>query len=151
MGVALASSRSRVVVLLRAGAGALPPGGVLESAARPPAALELAEEGPHLGTVAPELAALDRRGPELVAFASPGCRLCLELEPALRALERDGLPVHSVNEDGPAAVFAGLPRARNALRRPSWSAGTAARGLVNTLEQIEELIEVGEERVGAPA
>ena len=27
----------------------------------------------------------------------------------------------------------------------------AARGLVNTLEQVEELIAVGEERVGAPA
>ena len=125
--------------------------GVLEARVGTPSALELAGEGPPIGTPAPELLALERRGPELVAFASPGCRLCLELEPALRALERDGLPVHSVLEDEQPAVFGDYRVPGTPFVVYLVDGLVAARGLVNTLEQVEELIAVGEERVGAPA
>jgi Thioredoxin domain len=99
----------------------------------------------------PPLAGLERRGPELVAFSSPGCRLCAEIRPALDALEREGLPVRAVNEDRDAPAFAawGVPGTPFVVYAVDGHA--AAKGLVNTLEQIEELIEVGEERVGATA
>ena len=69
----------------------------------------------------------------------------------LRALEREGLPVRRVNEDLDAPSFAtwGVPGTPFVVYVVDGRA--AAKGLVNTLEQIEELIEVGEERVGAAA
>ncbi|MGD9695498.1 MAG: MauE/DoxX family redox-associated membrane protein [Thermoleophilia bacterium] len=125
--------------------------GVLEARLGPRAALEIAEEGPPAGAPAPELAGLSGVGPELVAFASRGCRLCAEIEPALDALRRDGLAVRSVVEDDDPGAFGryrvpGTPFVVYLL-----DGVVTAKGLVNTLEQIEELIAVGEERVGAPA
>ncbi len=125
--------------------------GVLESRLGPRAALEIAEEGPPLGSVAPPVSGLEGRGPEIVAFSSPGCRLCAELRPALDALEREGLPVHRVNEDRDAPVFAAYGTPGTPFVVYLVDGRVAAKGLVNTLEQIEELIDVGEERVGATA
>ena len=125
--------------------------GVLESRLGPRRALEIAEEGPPVGAPVPPLPGLEGRGGELVAFSSPGCRLCAEIAPALDALEREGLPVRRVNEDLDAPSFAtwGVPGTPFVVYVVDGRA--AAKGLVNTLEQIEELIEVGEERVGAAA
>ena len=125
--------------------------GVLEARLGPRPALELAEEGPPLGRPAPPLAALARSGPELVAFASPGCRLCAEIAPALRALEREGLPVHALNEDRDADAFAAYAVPGTPFVVYAVDGLVAAKGLVNTLEQIEELIAVGEGRVHAAA
>ena len=125
--------------------------GVLEGRLGPRAALELAEEGPPLGRPAPSLPALARRGPELVAFSSPGCRLCAEIVPALGALEREGLPVHVVNEDVDAGVFADFRVPGTPFVVFVADGLVAAKGLVNTLEQIEELIAMGEGRVRAAA
>ena len=124
--------------------------GVLEGRLGPRAALELAEEGPPLGRPAPHLARLSRRGPELVSFSSRGCRLCAEIAPALAALGREGLAVHAVNEDEHTADFVafGVPGTPFVLYLVDGV--VAAKGLVNTLEQIEELIATGQERVGAP-
>ena len=151
VGVALALLGLAVVVLFVLLMALYRQVGVLEARLGTPSALELAGEGPPLGTPAPELLPLERRGPELVAFASPGCRLCLELEPALRALERDGLPVHSVIEDEQPGVFADYRVPGTPFVVYLVDGVVAARGLVNTLEQVEELIAVGEERLGAPA
>ncbi len=125
--------------------------GVLEGRLGPRAALELAEEGPPLGRPAPRLALLGRRGAELIAFSSPGCRLCAEIAPALEALEREGLVVHAVNEDQDAEVFAafGVPGTPFVVYLADGL--VAAKGLVNTLEQIEELIAMGQGRVRAAA
>lgn len=125
--------------------------GVLESRLGPRAALELAEEGPPLGSEAPALPALARSGAELVAFSSPGCRLCAELAPALAALEREGLPVHGVKEDQDAEVFAAWSVPGTPFVVYAVDGRVAAKGLVNTLEQIEELIDMGERRVGVAA
>jgi Methylamine utilisation protein MauE len=125
--------------------------GVLEARLGPRAALELAEEGPPLGRAAPPLPALARTGPELVAFASPGCRLCAEIAPALGALRREGLPVHAVNEDRDAEAFAAYGVPGTPFVVFTVDGLVAAKGLVNTLEQIEELIAVGRGRVGAAA
>ncbi len=125
--------------------------GVLEGRLGPRAALELAEEGPPLGRPAPRHSALSRRGPELLAFSSPGCRLCAEIAPALAALEREGLTVHAVKEDEEPAVFAafGVPGTPFVVYLDDGL--VAAKGLVNTLEQIEELISMGEGRMRAAA
>ena len=124
--------------------------GVLESRLGPRAALELAEEGPPLGAAVPALDELRGRGSELVAFSSPGCRLCAQLEPALDAVARDGIDVHRVDEATRAEDFArfavpGTPFVVHVI-----DGVVVAKGLVNTLEQIEELIALGEGRLGAP-
>lgn len=151
VGVALAVLALAVAVLTVLVLALFRQVGVLEGRLGPRAALEIAEEGPPLGAPVPPLAGLEQRGPELVAFSSPGCRLCAELRPALDALEREGLPVRTVNEDRDAPAFAawGVPGTPFVVYVVDGYA--AAKGLVNTLEQIEELIEVGEERVGATA
>ena len=151
VGVALAVLAVAVVILTVLVLALYRQVGVLEGRLGPRAALEIAEEGPTLGARVPPLAALAGRGPELVAFSSPGCRLCAELRPALDALEREGLPVHAVNEDRDAPTFAawGVPGTPFVVYVVDGH--VAAKGLVNTLEQIEELIQVGEERVVATA
>jgi Methylamine utilisation protein MauE len=125
--------------------------GVLEARLGPAAALELADEGPPLGATAPALAGLERRGPELVAFATPGCRLCAELAPALAALARDGLRVHAVSEERGADVFRRYRVPGTPYVAYLEDGVVAAKGLVNTLEQVEELIATGRERARAAA
>jgi thiol-disulfide isomerase/thioredoxin len=125
--------------------------GVLEGRLGPRSALELAEEGPALGHPAPPLAALERRGAELIAFSSPGCRLCAEIAPALSALEREGLVVHAVNEDEDPDAFAAFGVPGTPFVVYAVDGLVTAKGLVNTLEQIEELIAVGQGRVGVAA
>jgi thiol-disulfide isomerase/thioredoxin len=117
--------------------------GVLTLRVGPGVALELAEEGPPAAEPAPELDGLAGSGPELVAFFSEGCRLCRQLAPAVRALARDGLPVRVVYEDDEPDAFErwrvpGTPFAVHVV-----DGTVAAKGTVNTLEQLEELVSLG--------
>jgi thiol-disulfide isomerase/thioredoxin len=121
--------------------------GILTLRVGPGVALELAEEGPPAAEPAPELEGLAGLGPELVVFFSPSCRLCRELAPAVRALAKDGLPVHVVYEDDQPATFErwrvpGTPFAVHVV-----DGTVVAKGTVNTLEQLEELVAVGAARV----
>jgi hypothetical protein len=126
--------------------------GILTLRVGPGVALELAEEGPPLGEQAPRLEGLLRSGPELAVFFSPGCRLCRQLAPAVRALGREGIDVHVVYENEDVETFErwavpGTPFAVHVV-----DGIVAAKGTVNTLEQLEQLITVGAERVElAPA
>lgn len=120
--------------------------GVLTLRLGPRAALELAEEGPEVGLDAPPLAELPRRGEVLVAFFSADCRLCRELAPAVRALAREGLPVRTVYEEEERESFTrwnvpGTPFAVHVV-----DGAVAAKGLVNNLEQLDELVSLGEKR-----
>jgi uncharacterized membrane protein YphA (DoxX/SURF4 family) len=120
--------------------------GVLTLRLGPRAALELAEEGPDVGLDAPPLAELQRRGDALVAFFSADCRLCRELAPAVRALAREGLPVRTVYEEEDTESFTrwnvpGTPFAVHVV-----DGVVAAKGLVNNLEQLDELVSLGENR-----
>ena len=125
--------------------------GILTLRLGPGVALELAEEGPSVAEPAPELSGLVGNGPELVAFFSPGCRLCRQLAPGVRALAKEGIPVRIVYEHEEPDAFErwhipGTPFAVHLV------GGTvAAKGTVNTLEQLEQLIAMGAERVHAPA
>jgi uncharacterized membrane protein YphA (DoxX/SURF4 family) len=120
--------------------------GILTLRVGPGVALELAEEGPPLGEQAPLLEGLRRTGPELAVFFSPGCRLCRQLAPAVRALGREGIDVQVVYENEDAGAFErwavpGTPFAVHVV-----DGIVAAKGTVNTLEQLEQLITVGSER-----
>jgi thiol-disulfide isomerase/thioredoxin len=125
--------------------------GVLEARLGPRSALELAEEGPPLGQRAPSPSPFAGAGAELLAFSSTGCRLCAELEPALDALRREGLPVHALNEDEDPEAFAAFRVPGTPFVVFAVDGVVAGKGLVNTLEQIEELIATGQERVAAAA
>jgi hypothetical protein len=121
--------------------------GLLTLRVGPGISLELAEEGPPLGEPAPELAGLAGAGPELTVFFSPGCRLCRQLAPGVRALGREGLPVHVVYESEEPETFErwavpGTPFAAHIV-----DGIVVAKGTVNTLEQLEQLVSIGTERV----
>jgi hypothetical protein len=125
--------------------------GLLTLRLGPSVALELDDEGPPLGAPAPALDGLARVGQELVTFFTADCRLCRELAPAVRALGREGLPVHVVYEDEAPAAFErwhvpGTPFAVHVV-----DGTVAAKGTVNTLEQLDGLIAVGGARMGHAA
>jgi uncharacterized membrane protein YphA (DoxX/SURF4 family) len=112
----------------------------------PTGALELEGEGPELGAAAPALAGLRGRGSELIAFVSPTCRLCRELLPGVHALVREGLAVSVVDEgeDPDAFRIWNVPGSPFAVHLVDGV--VAAKGLVNTLEQLESLVTLGTAR-----
>ena len=120
--------------------------GVLTLRLGPRAALEVPEEGPDVGRPAPPLAGLERRGPELVAFLSEDCRLCRELAPSVRALAREGLAVRIVDEAEEPKVYErwNVPGSPFVVHLVDGVVG--AKGLVNTLEQLDGLIAAGTAR-----
>lgn len=120
--------------------------GVLSLRLAPQTALELMDEGPAVGEPAPLLPDLTRAGPELVAFVSLNCRVCLDVLPGLRALDRDTVPVHWVREDNEADVFAdwGVPGTPYVVYLVDGI--VRSKGLVNTLEQIDWVLDQGAER-----
>jgi uncharacterized membrane protein YphA (DoxX/SURF4 family) len=121
--------------------------GILTLRVGPGVALELAEEGPALGEPAPHLSQLEGAGPELAVFFGPGCRLCRQLAPSVRALGRDGLAVHVVYENEEPQTFErwavpGTPFAVYVV-----DGIVASKGTANTLEQLEQLVVLGAERI----
>jgi hypothetical protein len=125
--------------------------GVLTLRLGPRVPLELAEEGPEVGAPAPALEGLQLRGAELVAFFSPGCRLCRQLAPGVAALARQGLAVRVVEESEDEVAFErwnvpGTPFVAHVV-----DGVVAAKGTVNTLEEVEELLVTGGARVNAAA
>ena len=120
--------------------------GVLQRRVLPQGFLEIAHEGPAVGEAAPELDQLRRAGDEVVFFASQSCRVCRQLEPGARALARSGIPVHELFEHEDAAAFArwGVPGTPFIVHVIDGT--VAAKGLVNTLEQLDDLVETGTRR-----
>ena len=120
--------------------------GVLQRRVLPQGFLEIAHEGPAVGEAAPELDQLRRAGDEVVFFASQSCRVCRQLEPGARALARSGIPVHELFEHEDAAAFArwGVPGTPFIVHVIDGT--VAAKGLVNSLEQLDDLVETGTRR-----
>lgn len=126
--------------------------GVLTMRLGPGVALELAEEGPAVGDVAPELDSLARVGEELVAFFSPDCRLCRAIAPGVRAFEREGIPVRTVWENEEPAVFERWTVPGTPFLVHVVDGFVASKGTVNSLEQLDGLVALGSARMEhAPA
>jgi len=126
--------------------------GVLTMRLGPGVALELAEEGPALGDVAPELERLNRAGDELVAFFSADCRLCRAIAPGIRAFEREGMPVRTVYEHEEPSVFERWSVPGTPFLVHVVDGFVAAKGTVNSLEQLDGLVALGTARMEhAPA
>lgn len=144
--VALALLGALVVALTLAVLALYRQVGVLSLRLGPRSALELEEEGPPIGQPAPILKGLHRRDSELVAFVSLNCRMCIEVVPGLRALAKEGIPVHWLREDTDEDVFErwGVPGTPFVVH--TVDGVVRAKGLVNTLEQIDWVIDVGTER-----
>jgi uncharacterized membrane protein YphA (DoxX/SURF4 family) len=120
--------------------------GVLTLRLGPGVALEVAQEGPPVGDEAPALDGLARLGSELAVFFSADCRLCRSLAPGVRALAREGLPVRVVYEEESPDAFErwrvpGTPFAVHVV-----DGKVAAKGTVNTLEQLDGLLAAGRGR-----
>lgn len=125
--------------------------GVLTLRIGPRVPFELAEEGPELGQPAPALDGLRGRRSEVVFFFSSTCSLCRALSPGVAALARQGLSVLVVEEELEEAAFArwnvpGTPFVVHLV-----DGVVAAKGTVNTLEELESLLDAGRARIHAAA
>ena len=125
--------------------------GVLTLRIGPRVPLELAEEGPELGLAAPELEGLRGRSSEVVFFFSSTCRLCRQLSAGVAALARRGLAVRVVEEEQDEDAFRrwnvpGTPFVVHLV-----DGVVAAKGTVNTLEELETLLDTGRARIHAAA
>jgi uncharacterized membrane protein YphA (DoxX/SURF4 family) len=125
--------------------------GVLTLRIGPRVPFELAEEGPQLGDAAPPLDGLRGRRSEVVFFFSSTCSLCRQLSPGVAALARQGLSVRVVEEELEEDAFKrwnvpGTPFVVHLV-----DGVVAAKGTVNTLEELETLLDTGRARIHAAA
>ena len=125
--------------------------GILTLRIGPRVPLELAEEGPEIGQAAPALDGLRGRGPEVVFFFSSTCRICRQLSSGVAALARQGLTVRVAEEELEEDAFArwnvpGTPFVVHLV-----DGVVAAKGTVNTLEELETLLDAGRARIHAAA
>ena len=112
---------------------------------------ELAEEGPALGQAPPALDGLRDRRSEVVFFFSSTCRICRQLSAGVAALARQGLAVRVVEEELEEDAFErwnvpGTPFVVHLV-----DGVVAAKGTVNTLEELETLLDTGRARIHAAA
>jgi hypothetical protein len=125
--------------------------GVLTLRIGPRVPFELAEEGPEIGQAPPALDGLRGRRSEVVFFFSSTCRLCRQLSAGVAALARQGLAVRVVEEEQDEGAFRrwnvpGTPFVVHLV-----DGVVAAKGTVNTLEELELLLDTGKARVHAAA
>lgn len=134
-----------VIVLALAVVALLRQIGVLHARLHPLGA-HFGGEGPALGSDAPALDGVDYSSASLtlVAFTSPSCEVCKVLAPSLHALERGyrEIQLAEVDLDASRAVF----DAFNVRSTPyavavDGNGVVRGRGVVNSLEQIEELLD----------
>jgi methylamine dehydrogenase accessory protein MauD len=152
--------------------------GTLQLRLGPRGALEIDDEGPPLGEAPEPVDATDMGGrpiaiggpgePQLLLFVSPGCPVCREVLPSVRAASQGGrlAPYVIVDDDGDAAREAygsvGAPvTAAPELARAYAIPGTPyvvvldqvgvvrAKGTVNNLEQVEGLVDTARRRLEA--
>jgi len=113
--------------------------------------LELDAEGPPLRAAAPPLDGLAGAGSELVVFGSSSCRLCRQLDPALRELAAHGLRLRIVDEAAEPETFGGWNVPGTPFAVHLVDGIVAAKGLVNTDRQLAALLAAGEARAAARA
>ncbi len=114
-------------------------------------ALEIAGEGPDVGSRAPQLAArlsLDGVQLGLAVFSSEGCHLCQSLSPAIDSVARDPqISVGVLDEQADAALWRALsvPGSPFAIAiAPDHT--VLAKGTFNNLAQLESVIATADRR-----
>lgn len=125
--------------------------GVLTLRIGPRVPFELAEEGPGLGEHAPPLDGLRGRRSEVVFFFSSTCSLCRQLSAGVAALARQGHGVRVVEEELERDAFARWDVPGTPFVVHTIDGVVAAKGTVNTLEELELLLDSGKARVHAAA
>ena len=122
--------------------------GVLHTRLRP-LGVHFAGEGPERLEPAPPLPEVDYAGHTmtLVAFSSPTCEVCRSLLPSLRAMERQYRDLALVEvELGPTTqpVFSAFKvRSTPYVVTVDRTGIVQGRGVANSLEQVEVLVEEG--------
>jgi hypothetical protein len=113
-------------------------------------ALEIAGEGPDLGTEAPALAAPEVRPDALglAIFTSPGCHICQTLEPAIQSLRAEpDLVVRIFDERDQAEQWSALEVPGSPFAIAHGADGTVlAKGTFNSLAQLESVAATAERR-----
>jgi hypothetical protein len=130
--------------------------GTLHLRLGPRGALEIDTEGPSLGEPLPPI---DARGPDgstvvvggpgrrrLVMFSSPTCIVCREVAPALPAAARTADLVPQVVHDPRVERTFEIPGTPFLLVLDEMGV-VRAKGTVNTLEQVEGLVDTAERRM----
>jgi methylamine dehydrogenase accessory protein MauD len=150
--------------------------GTLQLRLGPRGALEVDDEGPPLGEAPEPVATSDLDGraitvggpgePQLLLFVSPGCPVCREVLPAVRAVSRAGRLTPYLIGDGDrsalreayqatGAPVAATPELVRAYAIPGTPYAVVldhlgvvrAKGTVNNLEQLEGLVDTARRRV----
>lgn len=112
-----------------------------------PLGVHPAGEGPDEGELAPPLPAIDygEAAATLVTFTSPTCTVCEELAPSLRALEEQYGDVRlvevSMGADTSPVFSAFAVRSTPYLVAVDREGVVRGKGVANSLEQAEELVE----------
>jgi hypothetical protein len=126
--------------------------GVLRLRLAPESALEVADEGPPLGsrvTLQERFGGSERADLAVAIFASDGCRLCQSLKPAIAAFARDPLvAVEVFDERRDAEVWRELriPGSPFAVALDRDGA-VRAKGTFNSYGQLESILATAERRV----
>ena len=111
-----------------------------------PMGVHFAGEGPPLGDQAPHAGPFEYDTPlTLVAFTSPSCPVCETLKPGLRAIDREYRDVRLVEIEAGDATRSTF-RAFRVNNTPyvvavDGSGVVQGRGVANSLDQIEELVD----------
>jgi hypothetical protein len=125
--------------------------GMLRLRLGPASALEIAGEGPELGSRSAVIARFNP-GPEaelgLAVFASDGCHVCRSLEPTVSALARDPvLAVETFEEVRDADIWSELEVPGSPYAVALDLEGTVlAKGTFNNLAQLESVLATAERR-----
>ena len=114
-------------------------------------ALEIADEGPALGsrTAVIDHFALDERAElALAVFSSEGCPVCRSIEPSVRVLDRDPeIAVEVFDEARDAGIWGQLDVPGSPYAIALDRSGTVlAKGTFNNLAQLESVLATGDRR-----
>jgi hypothetical protein len=126
--------------------------GLLRMRLGPEPALDVAEEGPPIGTRVPLMRRFDgdTHAPlALAIFSSEGCRLCETLTPVIAAFRREpGLAVEVFDEARDAEVWRvlGIPGSPFAVAFDRGGA-VRAKGTFNSYGQLESIVATAEQRL----
>jgi hypothetical protein len=130
--------------------------GMLHLRLGPQGALEIDTEGPALGEALPPVEARDADGGSLilggaggrrlVLFSSPTCIICREVAPAMPAAARSADLVPQIVHDPDAERTFEVPGTPFLLVLDELGI-VRAKGTVNTLEQVEGLVDTADRRI----